>query len=49
VNRDTGTSVVVLEGVPFRQGDFMFEAWYDTRSETLTPMYVEIQYNDPGL
>jgi arylsulfatase len=48
VNRDTGTSIMVLEAVPFRQGDFRFETWYDTRSGIQTPMYVEIKYIEPG-
>jgi arylsulfatase A-like enzyme len=48
VNRDTASRVILLEAVPFRQGDFRFETWYETREDILTPMYVEIEYNEPG-
>jgi arylsulfatase A-like enzyme len=43
VNQDTTTNRLLLPDVPFREGDYMLEAWYDSWGKVYTPMYVEIE------
>jgi len=43
VNRDTTTNQLILPDIPFREGDYMFEAWYDSWGRIYTPIYVEIE------
>lgn len=42
-NRDTTTSQMLLPDVPFREGDYMLEAWYESQGRIYTPVYVQIE------
>jgi len=43
VNQDTTTNRLLLPDVPFREGDYMLEAWYDSWGKVYTPIYVEVE------
>ncbi|MFC2087230.1 arylsulfatase [Bacteroidota bacterium] len=39
-NADSG--ILKLKNVPFKKGDFMLEAWYESGGQVYSPMYVEV-------
>ena len=39
---DTTATEFILEGVPFKKGDFMFEAWCSSGGKIYSAMYVEL-------
>lgn len=47
MNRDTTINQILLTDVPFREGDCMLEAWYDSWGRIYTPIFVEIEKNKP--
>jgi len=39
---ETGSNELHLPGIPFRKGDYMFEAWFYSGVNVYTPAYIEI-------
>ncbi|KPK88234.1 MAG: hypothetical protein AMS27_00170 [Bacteroides sp. SM23_62_1] len=42
-NQDTTTSHIILPDIPFREGDYMFETWYESWGGIYTPVFVKIK------